>query len=285
MTLLDCAFGLLMTMTRTDLAIESTTERKAGTVTLHFHLKNKGGEAVAVVLDDFFCQYRARVFDAAGKELPSHDQRAVQGMRMPPDKVALTSIPPGKSVEIGYFELRAAFAQADSGPLFWDLQHQAADRISVDFTYLLLKERAVQAAPLGAQGAVVGEWTSARVDVPVPALTLKSVQNVLSMKRSVTNPLAVDLVIEALEKSRDEDTRATAAWSLGELKAETGVAAVSKALLKDKSREVRIYSASALGMIGSKAGLPALKEAAEKDDDDLVRHRATESISKVSSKP
>ena len=287
MTLLDCAFGLLMTMTNTpqDLAIESTTEQKGGNFTVHFHLRNKGGEAAAVMLDDHFCQYDTRVFDAAGKELPPHDQRSVQGFRMPPDKVAATGIPPGKSVKIGYFQLRSDYAQADSGPLSWDLQVQAGGKIRVEFSYLLRKEEAAAVAGRGAAGVVVGEWTGARVDVQIPALTLKSVQNILSMRRNVTNPAAVDLVIEALEKSRDEETRATAAWSLGELKAETGVPAVSKALLKDKARGVRIYAADALGMIGSKAGLPALKEAAEKDADDLVRTRATDSLLKLTTKP
>lgn len=287
MSLLDCAFGLLMTMTAApqDLAIESTTEQKAGTVTLRFRLRNTGSAAAAVVLDDHFCQTRTRVFDADGKELPPHDRRAAQGFRRPPDKVAATALAPGKSVEIGYFEFRSSHVLADSGPLSWDLEFQAGRKIGVEFSYLLLQERAEQSAALGAPGAAVGEWTGARVEVPIPALTSKSVQAVLSMKRTVTNPAAVGLVIEALEKSRDGDTRATAAWSLGELKAEAGVPAVSKALLQDKSREVRIHAADALGRIGSASGRPALKEASEKDSDDLVRRRAADSLSTLSSKP
>ena len=284
MTLLDYAFGILMTMTAPDLSIESTREEKRDRITLRFHLKNQGDAPVSVVLDDFFCEFHPRLFDAAGRELRAHDARALMGMRMEPNSVKATVIAPGKSADLGYVEVALERASASAHYLDWELQDLAGQKIQAEFGYQMLKERAARTEQRGAPGAITGRWTSARVEIELPPLTLKIVQAVLSQKKNVKHPDSVPLLIEALQKTKDEDARAQAAWSLGEMKAEAGVEALSAALRKDKSRAVRIYAADALGMIASEQGRSALAEAAEKDPDDLVRVRASDSLAKLREK-
>lgn len=269
---------LMMAQQNSDLVVETLLSQEKDETHIHARLKNQGQAPLIVVLDDFYCQIETRLFDSKGRPLEPRDRRAAQGRRRTPDSVTPAVIPPGGSVDLETFWIWPARSAAGAGPLSWELQAFAGQMLKVEFSYLLLKEQAALTETKGAAGAVVGQWTSPRVSFSVKPLTAKEVRAVLSEKRVVKDAAAVPLLIEALAKAKDPDTREYAAVSLGELNAQDAAGALATALRKDKVRDVRLYAAYALITIASMEALDALIDASTQDEDDLVRHRATEAL-------
>jgi len=272
---------LFMAQSNPDLVVETSLSRnRAGTV-VSASLKNQGKTPLRVILDDYYCTIESFLFDAQGRKLEARDRRAAKGMRIEPQKVKAVEIRPGASVEFAAFSLQANWAAASCGDLSWELQNVAGQTLQVEFAYSLEAGRAGRAAKLGADGASIGRWSSKRVAIATTALTAKEIRTVLSDRREVSDPAAIPLLLDVVEKAKDELVREWGAVSLGNLKAAAAAEMLSELLLRDKVREVRIAAACALGSIASVDALDALSEASKKDKDDLVRFRAAEALTKL----
>lgn len=166
-TLLPLALGILMSTTgdAPDLVFESKITKRKDEILLKFFLRNRGSTHLAVLLDDYYCNFETRLFDGRGLEQKPWDQRATQGARAEPQRVTPAPLPAGGRLEVGYFLISPKRRNAFSGPLNWDLEKKPAQTFSVEFTYRMPREMADRAALRGGSGIIVGEWTSPRVAV------------------------------------------------------------------------------------------------------------------------
>ncbi len=271
---------LSMAQAESPLSLEAVPALENGKPVVVARLRNQSKRACVVVLDDFFCRTETQLYDGTGKLLEPRDSRAVRGMRRPPDSVKPVTLEPGGAVEVMTFSIVVDYANAMAGDLSWELQDLAGQTLKVSFTYTFPKEMLGKVEKIGAAGAVVGEWTSPKVEVPTTKLKQQQVNKILASRRRILDAGAIPLLVKALDSNQGEDSREWAAASLGDLKAAVAASALAGVLRKDPSRVVRITAAVALGDIGAPETRGALKEAAEKDSEELVRTRAEEALQK-----
>ena len=91
---------------------------------------------------------------------------------------------------------------------------------------------------------------------------------------------AINPLIEALAKEKDEVARWVSAEALGRIGDSRAVEPLINALIKDRHPDVRWHAAEALGQLGDKRALEPLKDAS-KDKDDWVRNHAKEALKKI----
>jgi hypothetical protein len=269
---------LHMTQSESPLSLEAASAQENGKPVVIARLRNQSKEPCVVVLDDLFCQVETHLFTEKGKPLEALDVRAVLGVREPPQRLDPVKIAPGAAVDLATFSMALDHSRAIAGPLSWELQDVAGQTLKVEFRYCLPREMLERVEKLGALGALVGNWTSPKVEVPTTKLTQKQVGDVLAERRRILDAGAIPLLVKALQDAKDPIAREWAAASLGDLKAMVAASAVALALRKDPDRGVRLCAASALGSIAAPETREALTEAAEKDTDDLVRTRAKDAL-------
>jgi hypothetical protein len=272
--------ALTMPQSESPLVLEAESGVADGEFRVTARFRNKGKAPCVVVVDDYFCRTETQLYDEKGTALTPRDARAVQGMRLPPNRVAASTLKPGAAVEVMTFSLIAGHARAMAGDLSWELQDFSGQTLKVRFTCSFPKENVAAVEKLGAAGAVSGEWTSPKVDVPTTKLTQKQMDNVLSGRRSIRDAGAIPMLVKALDR-KDEVIREYAVESLGALKAATAAKNLAEVLLKDPARGVRIHAARALGELAVPDVREALTTAAREDSDSLVRTLCEEALTKL----
>jgi hypothetical protein len=271
-------FGSLSPVNET-LSLEAVVSKVRGESVVIARLRNRGEKPCVVVIDDYFCQIETQLYDGEGALLPAWDRRATMGVREMPEKAEIATLKPGEAVEIMHFQCVRDYATAMASHLHWDLQDVAGQVLKVGFTYSLSEEMRAVALTRGAEGAVFGQWASPKVEFPTAPLTQAQVNNVLSTQRVIKNAQTIPMLTEALVDGPNE-VRATAAISLGELKATTAAGSLAERLLKDPDRGVRRSAARALGEIADSETRRALETAAREDDDEFVRRDCKEALEK-----
>ncbi|HJU86513.1 MAG TPA: M56 family metallopeptidase, partial [Gemmatimonadota bacterium] len=128
-----------------------------------------------------------------------------------------------------------------------------------------------------AEGRLVAAL-SAALDDPDAAVRLSSAQAL----GSLSDPRAVEALLEALRTDRDAGVRKMAAWALGEIESPAAVGGLSQAARSDESVDVRAMAVWALGEIESPEAVPALG-AALRDADVEVRRMAVWALGEIES--
>jgi len=271
---------LNMAQSESPLVLEADSALADGDVRVAARLRNQSKKPCVLVIDDYFCQTETQLYDEQGQALTPRDARAARGMRLPPRQVTPTTLKPGAAVEVMSFRILKSHVSATAGDLSWELQDHSGQTLKVCFTCSFPKENVAEMEKIGAPGAVSGEWTSPKVDVPTTKLTQKQVDNVLSGQRLIHEAGAVPLLVKSLD-SKDEVTREWAITSLGGLKAATAAKNLAELLLKDPACGVRICAARALGELGVPDVREALTTAAREDSDSRVRALCEEALTKL----
>ena len=119
---------------------------------------------------------------------------------------------------------------------------------------------------------------SAALDDPDAAVRLSSAQAL----GSLSDPRAVEALLEALRTDPDAGVRKMAAWALGEIESPAAVGGLSQAARSDESVDVRAMAVWALGEIESPEAVPALG-AALRDSDLEVRRMAVWALGEIES--
>ncbi|HET7691962.1 MAG TPA: HEAT repeat domain-containing protein [Gemmatimonadota bacterium] len=119
---------------------------------------------------------------------------------------------------------------------------------------------------------------SAALDDPDAAVRLSSAQAL----GSLSDPRAVEALLEALRTDPDAGVRKMAAWALGEIESPAAVGGLSRAARSDESVDVRAMAVWALGEIESPEAVPALG-AALRDSDVEVRRMAVWALGEIES--
>jgi hypothetical protein len=270
-----------MAQAESPLSLEAAAAKEDGKPVVVARLRNRSEKTVVVVLDDFFCQIETQLTDEKGKVLVPHDLRAVRGMQLRPTSVKPATLKPGEAAEVRTFSIVVDHSNAMAGELSWELQNVAGQTLKVSFTVSFPPEKLAQVDKIGGAGAVAGDWTSLKVDVPTSKLTQKQVNNILSGRRRFLDAGVTPLLIQALDKASGEVVREWAAVSLGDIKAAAGAAPLARLLLQDPARAVRLSAATALGEIAAPESREALTQAARQDSDSLVRSRSEDALAKL----
>ncbi|HET6361416.1 MAG TPA: HEAT repeat domain-containing protein [Gemmatimonadota bacterium] len=99
---------------------------------------------------------------------------------------------------------------------------------------------------------------------------------------SLSDPRAVEALLNALRTDPDAGVRKMAAWALGEIESPAAVGGLSQAARSDESVDVRAMAVWALGEIESPEAVPALG-AALRDSDVEVRRMAVWALGEIES--
>jgi HEAT repeat protein/beta-lactamase regulating signal transducer with metallopeptidase domain len=99
---------------------------------------------------------------------------------------------------------------------------------------------------------------------------------------SLSDPRAVEALLDALRTDRDAGVRKMAAWALGEIESPAAVGGLSQAARSDESVDVREMAVWALGEIESPEAVPALG-AALRDSNLEVRRMAVWALGEIES--
>jgi hypothetical protein len=269
-----------MAQSESPLSLEAESSVVDGQFRVTARLRNKSKAPCVVVVDDYFCQTETQLYSEKGKELEPHDGRAVRGMRMPPRQVTPATLKPGEAAEVMTFSVIKDYVRAMAGDLSWELQDLAGRTLKVRFTCSFPKEKVLKVEKIGAPGALSGDWTSPKVDVPIMKLTQKQVDNVLSGRQPIHDAGAIPMLMKSLERT-DDVIREYAIESLGALKATTAATKLAELLLKDPERGVRIYAARALADLAVSDVREALTTAAREDEDSLVRTLCEKALARL----
>jgi HEAT repeat protein/beta-lactamase regulating signal transducer with metallopeptidase domain len=119
---------------------------------------------------------------------------------------------------------------------------------------------------------------SAALDDPDAAVRMSSAQAL----GSLSDPRAVEALLDALRTDRDAGVRKMAAWALGEIESPAAVGGLSQAARSDESVDVREMAVWALGEIESPEAVPALG-AALRDSGVEVRRMAVWALGEIES--
>jgi HEAT repeat protein len=128
-----------------------------------------------------------------------------------------------------------------------------------------------------ATGRLIAALTAA-LDDPDVEVRLSSAQAL----GSLSDPRAVEALLEALRTDPDAGVRKMAAWALGEIESPAAVGGLSHAARSDESVEVRSMAVWALGEIESPEAVPALG-AALRDSAVEVRRMAVWALGEIES--
>ena len=194
---------------------------------------------------------------------------------VPADGIALDPFDTDKAQPDADAELAGTVSEIGDGVLAVDALLPSQNQPSVSTSQSQSQSQMKTKEQKEAEGRLIAALVVA-LDDPDVEVRLSSAQAL----GSLSDPRAVEALLEALRSDRDAGVRKMAAWALGEIESPAAVSGLSQAARSDQSVDVRAMAVWAMGEIESPEAVPALG-AALRDSEVEVRRMAVWALGEI----